>query len=59
VSVPKLGPGQRDKAAEAVREMLKLEPLLTISRIRARSMFIGENVWNKVADVLRLAGLPE
>jgi TolB-like protein/Tfp pilus assembly protein PilF len=51
--------GRRDKAAEAVREMLKLEPQLTISKIRARSMFVDENVWNKIADGLRLAGLSE
>ena len=51
--------GQRDKAAEAMREALKLEPQLTISKLRARSMYINESVWNKYADGLRLAGLPE
>jgi TolB-like protein/class 3 adenylate cyclase len=50
---------QRDKAAEAVRELLKLEPQLTISKLRARTMYYEESVWNKYADGLRLAGLPE
>jgi len=50
---------QRDKAAEAMREMLKLEPQLTLSKLRARTMFFDESVWNKLADGLRLAGLPE
>jgi TolB-like protein/predicted Zn-dependent protease len=51
--------GQRDKAAEVVREMLKLEPQLTISKLRARSMFHEKSVWSELADGLRLAGLPE
>jgi TolB-like protein/tetratricopeptide (TPR) repeat protein len=51
--------GQKDKAAEAVREMLKLEPQLTLSKMRGRSMHFDESVWNKLADGLRLAGLPE
>ena len=51
--------GQRDKAAEAMREVLKLEPQLTLSKLRARSMHYEESVWNKLADGLRLAGLPE
>jgi TolB-like protein len=51
--------GHRDKATEAVREMLKLEPELTLSKFRTRAMFYEESVWNKFADGLRLAGLPE
>jgi hypothetical protein len=51
--------GQRDKAAEAVQDMLKLEPQLKLSNLRARSMYYGDSVWNKFADGLRLAGLPE
>jgi adenylate cyclase len=51
--------GRRDEAAEAVRKMLKVKPRLTLSRIRARSMFYEESVWNKLAEGLRLAGLPE
>ncbi len=51
--------GQRDKAAEAVRETLKHEPQLTLSKLRERLMYFDESVWNKYADGLRLAGLPE
>jgi hypothetical protein len=35
------------------------EPQLTLSKLRARTMFFEESVWNKLADGLRLAGLPE
>ena len=51
--------GQSDKAAEWVQQLLKGEPALTISKQRSRMMFMDENVWNKLADGLRLAGLPE
>ena len=50
---------QSDKAAEWVQQLLKGEPALTISKQRSRMMFMDENVWNKLADGLRLAGLPE
>jgi TolB-like protein/Tfp pilus assembly protein PilF len=56
-SLAKLGQG--DKAAEVMREILTLEPQLTLSKFRARTMFYDESVWNKLADGLRLAGLPE
>ena len=51
--------GQPDKATEWVQQLLKGEPALTISKQRSRMMFMDENVWNKLADGLRLAGLPE
>jgi len=50
---------QKDNTADAVRELLKLEPQFTLSKLRARSMQYDEKVWNKLADGLRLAGLPE
>jgi TolB-like protein/class 3 adenylate cyclase len=50
--------GQRDKAAKELREALRLEPI-TLSKLRAKTMFYEESVWNKLADGLRLAGLPE
>jgi hypothetical protein len=40
-------------------DFLKVEPHLTLAKMRARAMFIDESVWNKVADGLRLAGLPD
>ena len=51
--------GQPDKATERVQQLLKGEPTLTISKQRSRMMFMDVNVWNKLADGLRLAGLPE
>ena len=51
--------GQPDKATERVQQLLKGEPALTISKQRNRMMFMDVNVWNKLADGLRLAGLPD
>jgi TolB-like protein/Flp pilus assembly protein TadD len=51
--------GQKDKAASALRDMLKIEPRLTLATLRSRLVGIDEHVWNKVAQGLRLAGLPD
>jgi tetratricopeptide (TPR) repeat protein len=51
--------GRRDEAAAAVHRLLRIEPQLTLSSLRARVMFMDESVWDKLADGLRLAGLPE
>jgi tetratricopeptide (TPR) repeat protein len=51
--------GRRDEAAAVVQELLKIDPQLTISKFRTRSIFLAESVRNRVADALRLAGLPE
>jgi TolB-like protein/class 3 adenylate cyclase len=51
--------GEGDQAAKAVRDMLTLEPQLTLSKLRERLMYYDESVWKKMADGLRLAGLPE
>jgi TolB-like protein len=51
--------GRRDEAAAAVQRLLRIEPHLTLSSLRARIMFMDESVWDKLADGLRLAGLPE
>jgi TolB-like protein/Flp pilus assembly protein TadD len=51
--------GQKEKAASALRDMLKIEPNLTRAKLRARLVGIDEGVWSKVAEGLRLAGLPE
>jgi TolB-like protein/tetratricopeptide (TPR) repeat protein len=50
---------QPDKAAERIQQLLKGEPTLTISKQRDRMMFMDVNVWNKLAEGLRLAGLSE
>jgi TolB-like protein/Tfp pilus assembly protein PilF len=51
--------GQRKEATEALQELFEIDPNLTISELRTRLMFLRESVWQKFADGLRLAGLPE
>jgi len=51
--------GEKEKAAAAMAEVLKIEPGLTLSLLRARSMYTREDVWLKNAEGLRLAGMPE
>jgi hypothetical protein len=51
--------GQLDEAAEVIRQVLAIEPGLTISKMRARLDFWPEGTWNRHAEALRLAGLPE
>jgi TolB-like protein len=51
--------GHKENATKALREMLKIEPHLTLAKLRSRLLGIDEGVWNKVAQGLRLAGLPE
>jgi tetratricopeptide (TPR) repeat protein len=51
--------GQREKAAEVIREVLKIEPQLTLSKLRGRTTFLEESAWTKYEEALRLAGLPE
>ena len=51
--------GETIKAANALNQALQIEPKLTISALRTRSMFVKEEVWLDVAKGLRLAGMPE
>jgi TolB-like protein/tetratricopeptide (TPR) repeat protein len=51
--------GQKEKAATALRQVLEIEPQLTLSRLQSRLLGIDEGVWSKVAEGLRLAGLPD
>jgi TolB-like protein/tetratricopeptide (TPR) repeat protein len=51
--------GQKDRASEAMRELLKIEPQLTLSNLHARTRFMEESEWIKFSEALRLAGLPE
>ena len=51
--------GQEDRAASTLAEMLRIEPGLTLKALGSRLRGIDEGVWAKVADGLRLAGLPE
>jgi len=51
--------GRRERAAEIVQEVLKMEPQLTLTRLRARLRGMDERIWSKWAEGLRIAGLPE
>jgi len=51
--------GEADKAAVVVREMLDIEPELTLTKLRARLMFLSDWCWSRYSDGLRCAGLPE
>jgi TolB-like protein/Flp pilus assembly protein TadD len=51
--------GHKEKAASTLQDMLQIEPHLTLAKLRERLLGIDECVWSKVAEGLRLAGLPE
>jgi len=51
--------GEKEKAAAAVAEMLKIEPQLTISLLGSRFRNTRREVWLNIAEGLRLAGMPE
>jgi tetratricopeptide (TPR) repeat protein len=51
--------GRMDEAAEAMRELLAIEPQLTSTRLRGRMMNVDEHLWQDYSAALRLAGLPE
>jgi tetratricopeptide (TPR) repeat protein len=51
--------GQIERASKFMQDVLANEPQLTVSRLRARTMFMDEGAWLKYADGLRLAGMPE
>lgn len=52
--------GNREKAASAVQELLKIDPQLTVSRLHDRVPFAtNEPLWKMHSEALRQAGLPE
>jgi TolB-like protein/tetratricopeptide (TPR) repeat protein len=51
--------GDTDAAAAIVRELLEIEPDLSLSKLRGRLMFMSELCWNLYSEGLRRAGLPE
>ena len=51
--------GEIEKAANVIQEVLKIEPQLTLSKLRARTRFIDERSWEAFANGLLLAGLPQ
>lgn len=51
--------GQVAPAKEAVAGFLRIEPDLTMAKLRARLMFMNEGLWGNLSRGLRLGGLPE
>lgn len=54
--------GKLDRKAEAAveaKELLKIDPKLSIANLRARLMFMDEKIWESYADGLRRAGVPD
>jgi TolB-like protein len=46
-------------AAEAMKEVLRIEPRLTLAVLRRRIPFMPESIWGRFAAGLRTAGLPD
>lgn len=51
--------GQIKPASEAISDILSIEPDLTMHKLRARLAYMHESLWQKLANGLRLAGLPD
>lgn len=49
--------GQHDNAAAAMQEALRVEPHVTISQLRSRTVFLDKDLWSRYSEGLRLAGL--
>jgi TolB-like protein/Flp pilus assembly protein TadD len=50
---------QRQKAAEALQRVRKVDPELSLARLRVRLAFMHDRVWNPLAEGLKLAGFRE
>jgi TolB-like protein/tetratricopeptide (TPR) repeat protein len=51
--------GRFDDATRVMREMLTLEPDLTVTKLRSRGRYLDEAVLHSLTEALRAAGLPE
>lgn len=51
--------GRVDEAAAVMQQILEIEPDLTLTKLRARTMFLDSLYWSRYAEGLRDAGLPE
>jgi tetratricopeptide (TPR) repeat protein len=51
--------GRLHEAARAMQQARKIEPQLTLTRLRSRLMFIEKKIWQDYSASLRQAGLPE
>jgi TolB-like protein/Flp pilus assembly protein TadD len=51
--------GQTDRAGELIQQLLAIDPQISISGLRPRLGFMRDSLWNRLAEGLRLAGMPE
>jgi TolB-like protein/tetratricopeptide (TPR) repeat protein len=51
--------GRQSEAAQVAREVLIIEPQLTLTKLRARAMFINAEFLSEYSAALRIAGIPE
>ena len=51
--------GDLDAARKAIADNLRIEPQLTLSSLRARRGSLHADLWQRLSEGLRLAGLPE
>jgi Flp pilus assembly protein TadD len=51
--------GRMDSAAQVMQELLKIEPHLTLTKLRWRLRHMDKSALNQFSESLRLAGLPE
>jgi hypothetical protein len=59
LTVALVNAGQRDRAVEVARELLKIEPEFTVSGFLARIPFPLESLARIYAEALKAAGVPE
>jgi TolB-like protein len=51
--------GNRKEATAVVREILDIEPHLTVTKLRARTIFLSDWCWSRFSKGCLAAGLPE
>jgi len=51
--------GDRKQAASTIRQLLEVEPELTITKVRRVCSHWPDSIWGRYSEGLRLAGLPE
>jgi tetratricopeptide (TPR) repeat protein len=52
--------GRQSEATEVARKVLDADPQLTLTRLRARAIYLmNSKTWNEFSAALRIAGIPE
>ena len=51
--------GQQNEALQVGREVLAIEPQLTLTNLRARGAYVDKTLANKILAALRVVGIPE